>query len=207
MLLILEDYFKNHPTKARIVRTFFKLGISVVGQKLYFSDIELSIGEVSKKLNVNRRTLYDTISVISENPEISEIMSKISPTIDLGSVHPLFGGGIVNMEIPRGKFTYVFNGTMKVLEKYSFYVREVKADNCPEAPSLRILINKGSPKSIYRDISAVSGVKSILIETAENINGIICSRCKVKVCPEKFCSPLNEEQEIPEKNHDTESLA
>ncbi len=205
MFLILEDYFKNHPIKAKIVREFYNLGISVVGQKLYFSDMELSIGEVSKKLNVNRRTVYETISVISQNKEIREIMSRIRPSTDLGSVFPLFGGGIVSIEIPKGKFSFVFDGTMKAIQKYSFYVREIKADNCLEGPSIRIILHKDAPKMVYRDIANIPGVKSVLIETQENLNGIICNRCKVKLCSEKFSSPLSEEGEFATKVHDLQS--
>ena len=204
MFLILEDYFKNHPTKARITRELFNLGISVVGQKLYLSDMELSIGEISKKLNVNRRTLYETITLISENPEIRDIMSSLKPMPDLGSVYKLFGGGIVTIEIQRGKFSYVFKQTLEIMERYSFFMREIRADNCLETPSIRLLLHKEAPKRIYGEISEISGVKSIWIETQNDLSGIVCNGCKVKLCPEKSSTPLNTD-EIPIATHDQKS--
>ena len=204
MFLILEDYFKDHPTKARITRELFDLGISVVGQKLYLSDMELSIGEISKKLNVNRRTLYETIAMISENPEIRKLMGNLRPIPDLGSVYKLFGGGTVTIEIQKGKFSYVFKQTLKVMERYSFFMREIRADNCLESPSIRMLFHKDAPKRVYSEISEISGVKSIWIETQKDLSGIVCNGCKVKLCPEKSSTSLNSD-EIPVTTHGQES--
>ena len=67
MLFLLEQYFKDSPTRKKIVEGLFNRGISVKGGKFFCGSIEISPSQVATALGVNRRTVYETLKQIEDN--------------------------------------------------------------------------------------------------------------------------------------------
>ena len=192
MLLILEEYFKDHPIKKRIVEGLYRRGISVVDSKFYSDGIEIAISEVAKTFRVNRRTVYDTIRLIEDTPSIKTVMSKLLPAADISRISPLMGDQVVTVSISPGYFSKTMAGVMDVVKRYGSYVREIYGRNMiRNEVFLRAIFHHTVPKKIFEEMSKIEGVQKILIETSETLDeDTICSKCEVKLCPAKLSSEL-----------------
>ena len=91
MLFLLEQYFKDSPTRKKIVEGLFSRGISVRSGKFFCGGIEISPSQVAVALGVNRRTVYETLKQIEDNEAVSEMMENLEPELDLSRVSPLLG--------------------------------------------------------------------------------------------------------------------
>ncbi|MCL6090688.1 MAG: regulator [Candidatus Thermoplasmatota archaeon] len=195
MLLILEEYFKDHPIKKRIVEGLYRRGISVANSKFYSDGIEITISEVAKTFRVNRRTVYDTIRLIEESPAIKTVMSKLLPAADISRISPLMGDQVVTVSISPGYFSKTMSGVMDVAKRYGSYVKEIYGRNMiRNEVFLRAIIHHTVPRKIFEEMSKIEGVQKILIETSGTMDeDTICSKCEVKLCPSKLSSELFDE--------------
>ncbi len=199
MLLILEEYFRDHPIKRRIVEGLYERGISVNNGKFYSNDIELSISEVAKSFRVNRRTVYDTIRIIENTAGVREIMSRIRPSPDLTNVAPLMGDQVVTLFISPGYFSKAMSSLLECVRKYGSYVKEIYGKNQnKDEVILRTIFYRTVPKTVFEELSRIDGIGRIVIETPKNdFEEPICTKCEVKICPSKLSSSIFEEK-IPE---------
>lgn len=194
MILILEEYFKDYPVKKRIVDGLYSHGISVRNSKFYIGDMELSVTEVAKAFNVNRRTVYDTIKVIEEREEIKRVMEELRPVADIADIAPLLGNQVVVAYTTPGSFTLSFGKFVDIIRKYGCYVKEVTGRNIGKSESfIRAIFYRTVPNRIFDEMSAIEGIQKLIITTPEGI-GVepVCNKCIVKVCPNKISSGVSE---------------
>ncbi len=199
MLLILEEYFKDHPIKRKIVEGLYDRGISVHDGKFYISDIELSISEVAKSFKVNRRTVYDTIKIVESTPGVKEIMSRLRPSPNLSGVAPLMGDQVATLYIARGYFSKVMSSLLECVRKYGSYVKEIYGRNqSRDNLILRTIFYRTVPKEIFEELGKIEGIERIVIEsTSLDIDEAICTKCEVKICSNKLSTGIFEEK-LPE---------
>ncbi len=199
MLLILEEYFRDHPIKRRIVEGLYERGISVNNGKFYTNDIELSISEVAKSFRVNRRTVYDTIKIIENTPGVKEIMARLKPSPNITNVAPLMGDQVATLYISPGYFSKAMSSLLECVRKYGSYVKEIYGRNQNrEEVILRAIFYKTVPKTIFEELAKIDGIGRIVIEAPGNeFEEPICTKCEVKVCPSKLSSGIFEEK-LPE---------
>ncbi|MEM0158049.1 MAG: regulator [Thermoplasmataceae archaeon] len=198
MLLILEEFFKDHPIKKKIVEGLYERGISIQDGRLYVGGIEVSISEISKLFKVNRRTVYDTIKLIQSSPEISQVMSLLRPCVDISGVAPLMGDQVVTVYVAPGFFRKALTSVLQIISKYGCYVKEIRGTNMgADDIFIRSVFYRSVPKKIFEDIEKVEGVNRILIETPESANlPLICDKCEVRVCPNKLSSTVLESETL-----------
>lgn len=196
MLLILEEYFKDHPIKRKIIEGLYERGISVKNGKFYITDIEISISEIAKSFKVNRRTVYDTIKIVENTPGVKEIMSKIRPSPNLSEVATLMGDHVATLFIKRGYFSRAMSSLLEGVKKYGSYVKEIYGRNQNrDNLIIRIIFYKTVPKAIFEDIGEIEGIEKIVIEAADlELNEPICSKCEVKICQSKLSTSVYEEK-------------
>ncbi|AKA47867.1 regulator [uncultured archaeon] len=194
MILILEEYFKDLPVKKRIVEGLYSHGISVRNGKFYVGDMELSVTEVSKAFNVNRRTVYDTIRVIEEREEIRKVMAELRPVADIADIAPLLGNQVVLAYTSPGSFTASYGKFVDVIQKYGCYVKEVTGRNIGKSESfMRAIFYRTVPARIFDEMAAIEGIQKMIITTPENIHvEPVCNKCVVKVCPNKISTGVAE---------------
>ncbi|MHB1649448.1 MAG: regulator [Thermoplasmataceae archaeon] len=198
MLLILEEYFKNYPIKKRIVEGMYSRGISVNDGCLYLKDLEIPISEFAKALNVNRRTVYDTIKFIEDREEIKAVMSLLQPSPDICRIAPLMGDQVVTIHTKHGYFSKVLNASMDTFRNYGCYMKEIYGRNSyRDETIIRAIFHKSVPAKVFAEIEKIDGVKQIVMSSpAENPDYLLCEKCVVKICPSKLSSDLQQEEYI-----------
>ncbi len=190
MQLIFDEYFKNYPVKKKIVEMLYKNGISIINDKFFLNNIEISLSSIANAINVNRRTLYETIKFINKNNVVREIMENISVITDESRVSLMMGYEIVTIYINMGSFSRVLWEFMSITKKYSSYIKEIYSMNSDrDGNFIRVIFYNKINDDIFKELNNVPGINKIIINSPEKIN-VLCDKCEVKVCKHKLSSEI-----------------
>ncbi len=192
MQLVFDEYFKAYPVKKKIVERLYANGISIVNNKFYVNNIEVSISSIANSIKVNRRTLYETIKFVNDNPVIKEVMENVSAVPDIKKISLLMENEIVTIYIDRGMYSRVTPEIMDAIEKYMSNIKEIYSVNSDyETNFIRLIFYNEVDESLFKIFNGIPGVNRILIDSPEKIN-VICDKCDIKICPHKISSSLRE---------------
>ncbi len=192
MQLIFDEYFKAYPVKKKIVERLYANGISIVNNKFYVNNIEVSISSIASSIKVNRRTLYETIKFVNDNPVIKEVMENVSAVPDIKKISLLMENEIVTIYIDRGMYSRVTPEIMDAIEKYMSNIKEIYSVNSDyETNFIRLIFYNEVDESLFKIFNGIPGVNRILIDSPEKIN-VICDKCDIKICPHKISSSFRE---------------
>ncbi len=190
MHLIFDEYFKNYPVKKKIVEALYKNGISIIDDKFFLNNIEIPLSSIANAINVNRRTLYETIKFINKNTIVKGIMENISVITDESKVSLMMGNEMVTVYINIGSFPKVLWEFMSITKRYSSYIREMYSVNSDrEENFIRVIFYNRINNDIFNELNNVPGINKIVINSPEKIN-VICDKCEVKVCKHKLSSEI-----------------
>ena len=198
MLLLLEEYFKSYPTRKRVIEGLYNNGISIVDGKLFLRNIEISISEIAKSLDVNRRTVYETIKVVESVEVLKMVMSKLLPMEDISRVAPVIGSQVITVVTSPGYFSRVLNEFTEIIKRYGCNVRDITGRNCgKEDTFIRAVFYRSVPTKIFDQVGGIFGVSKVIIATPElNPEYLACAKCEVIVCPNKLSSNAWEKVEM-----------
>ena len=192
MQLIFDEYFKAYPVKKKIVERLYANGISIVNNKFYVNNIEVSISSIANSIKVNRRTLYETIKFVNDNPVIKEAMENVSAVPDIKKISLLMENEIVTIYIDKGMYSRVTPEIMDAIEKYMSNIKEIYSVNSDyETNFIRLIFYNEVDESLFKIFNGIPGVNRILIDSPEKIN-VICDKCDIKICPHKISSSFRE---------------
>ncbi len=192
MQLIFDEYFKAYPVKKKIVERLYANGISIVNNKFYVNNIEVSISSIANSIKVNRRTLYETIKFVNDNPVIKEVMENVSAVPDIKKISLLMENEIVTIYIDKGMYSRVTPEIMDAIEKYMSNIKEIYSVNSDyETNFIRLIFYNEVDESLFKIFNGIPGVNRILIDSPEKIN-VICDKCDIKICPHKISSSFRE---------------
>ncbi|WMT51413.1 MAG: hypothetical protein RE471_00685 [Ferroplasma sp.] len=192
MQLVFDEYFKSYPVKKRIIEKLYANGISIVNDKFFVNNIEVPLSSIANAIKVNRRTLYETIKFVNENPVVREIMQNISVIPDIKKVSLLMRNEIVTIYIDKGMYSRVIVEVMDILRNHAPNIKEIYSQNSDyESNFIRIIFYNELDASAFRGIDRIAGVNRIIINAPEKLN-VICDKCEIKICPHKISSSLRE---------------
>jgi predicted regulator of amino acid metabolism with ACT domain len=192
MQLVFSEYFKSYPVKKRIIEKLYTNGISIVNDKFFVNNIEVSLSSIANAIKVNRRTLYDTIKFVNENPAVKQIMENISVIPDIKKVSLLMRNEVVTVYIDKGMYSRVITEIMGILKNYISNIKEIYSQNSDyDSNFIRIIFYNEVDSPIFRLLDAIQGVNRIIINSPAKID-VICDKCEIKICPHKISSSLRE---------------
>ncbi len=192
MLLILEEYYRDYPVRLKILEGLYSRGIAVRNGKFYAADMEISVSEIAKAFNVNRRTVYETVRSIEENREIKMIMGSLSPALDRGELSPLVGNQVIWITPRMGCFSTVLKKSIDVLGPYLCNAVEVAGKNIgKKEQGIRIIFIRPLPEVVLEQLSAVQGMEKMRVTTPDpESDQVVCNTCDVRECPSRLSSSL-----------------
>lgn len=192
MQLVFSEYFKSYPVKKRIIEKLYTNGISIVNDKFFVNNIEVSLSSIANAIKVNRRTLYDTIKFVNENPAVKQIMENISVIPDIKKVSLLMKNEVVTVYIDKGMYSRVITEIMGILKNHISNIKEIYSQNSDyDSNFIRIIFYNEVDSPIFRLLDAIQGVNRIIINSPAKID-VICDKCEIKICPHKISSSLRE---------------
>ena len=199
MILILEEYFKDYPTRLKIIEGLYKRGISVRNGRFYVEDLEIPVSEVAKAFNVNRRTVYETVKAIEDTSAVKEIMASIKPRIDRLTMSQKLGNQIFLMTPRIGCFGSLLSRTFDILGNHACNLVEVEGCNVNKKEyGIRLIFQRPVSKTIVEQLSSIPFIDKMKIITPDlESEDAVCNACEVKTCPNKQSSKLEDLEKVP----------
>ena len=199
MILILEEYFKDYPTRLKIIEGLYKRGISVRNGRFYVEDLEIPVSEIAKAFNVNRRTVYETVKAIEDTSAVKEIMASIKPRIDRLTMSQKLGNQIFLMTPRIGCFGSLLSRTFDILGNHACNLVEVEGCNVNKKEyGIRLIFQRPVSKTIVEQLSSIPFIDKMKIITPDlESEDVVCNACEVKTCPNKQSSKLEDLEKVP----------
>ena len=199
MILILEEYFKDYPTRLKIIEGLYKRGISVRNGRFYVEDLEIPVSEIAKAFNVNRRTVYETVKAIEDTSAVKEIMASIKPRIDRLTMSQKLGNQIFLMTPRIGCFGSLLSRTFDILGNHACNLVEVEGCNVNKKEyGIRLIVQRPVSKTIVEQLSSIPFIDKMKIITPDlESEDVVCNACEVKTCPNKQSSKLEDLEKVP----------
>lgn len=199
MILILEEYFKDYPTRLKIIEGLYKRGISIRNGRFYVEDLEIPVSEIAKAFNVNRRTVYETVKAIEDTSAVREIMASIRPRIDRLTMSQKLGNQIFLMTPRIGCFGSLLSRTFDILGNHACNLVEVEGCNVNKKEyGIRLIFQRPVSKTIVEQLSSIPFIDKMKIITPDlESEDVVCNACEVKTCPNKQSSKLEDLEKVP----------
>ncbi|MGC8608271.1 MAG: regulator [Thermoplasmata archaeon] len=195
MLLVLNEYFKDQPIKRKIIEGLYKSGISIRDGRFFISNIEISVTEISKAFDVNRRTVYETLKAVENSEPVKKIMEAIAPSSDISRIATLTGSQILTVITSNGRYPSVISQLFPVVTRYGCYIREIFSRNMgPDESFIRIIFYRPLSGKVYDEVSKIDGVKAVRISSVYEADELLCSICNIRSCPTKYTSGIENEE-------------
>lgn len=161
----IEHYFDEYPVRKLIAKTLLKYGLRVSDDlKIKAGNIEVPYTKIAKALDVDRRVVKETVSMILKIPDLREIYINLEPTVHMKHVGRHVGYGVVEIEPEPRAVGILAKIAQKIADRGINIVQVVAEDPelYPEA-TLTIITEKPIPGDLINELSKLEGVKRISI--------------------------------------------
>ncbi len=192
MLSLLRHHFGDSPARRKVALALYSRGISVKNGKLLSNSIEISPSQVARTLKVNRKTVYDTIKQIQEDPELSVVMANIYPEVSSVSVAPMVGSQVIIIYMNRGCHKRIFDEFFDKLKAYHAYMNEIVSKTVNNNQRfIRVILQTKVPETILKEFDEIKGISRVVVLGPEpGSDTVLCGTCRSSLFPENMASPL-----------------
>jgi hypothetical protein len=161
----IAKYFNKYPKRKRVAQKLLEYGLQVKNNKIYCGEIELSNSKIARALNTDRRSIDYTIDVITEQPELNKVFSKLRPTCHLKDVAPEMKWGVIEIIPEDPSIPGILAEVATIIADNNISVRQAIVDDfeLSEEPRLFIVTEKQIPGLLIPKIRKAKGVKAVLI--------------------------------------------
>ena len=158
-------YFNRYPKRKKIAQKMLEYGLRIKDNKIYCGQIELSDSKIARALKIDRRAIQSTIEIISKNPELNKIFSKLSPTCHLKDVALEMQWGVIEIIPTDPSQPGILAEISQIIAENKISIRQAIVDDfvLTEEPRLFIVTEKPIPGRLLPLIRASKGVKAVLI--------------------------------------------
>lgn len=159
-------YLGNYPERLNIAKLLIKHGLSVRNGKIYCGDISIPVVRISRVVNVDRRTVTQTIKAIETNPELKVIFSGISPAgPSLREVARHLNFGVVEITPVDARMPGILAAAASVIAQRNISIRQAIVDDpelTPE-PRLTLITETKVPGEIIPELLKIKGVQKVSV--------------------------------------------
>jgi len=162
---IVEDLFKDSPSKLKVAKKLVLYGLSVKNGKIYCNDIEIPYKSLARACDVDQRVVRSTIDSISSNKKVSNIFSKLESSVNLKDVSKEIGFGVLVISAYDPKEPGIIASVSKIIADFKINIRQaiVEDPEFIEEPKLYIITEESLPGEIIPKIKNLKNIKSITI--------------------------------------------
>jgi hypothetical protein len=157
--------FNKYPKRKKVAQKLLEYGLQVKNNKIYCGEIELSNSKIARALNTDRRSIDYTIDVISQQPELNKVFSKLRPTCHLKDVAPEMKWGVIEIIPVDPSLPGILAEVARIIADNNISIRQAIVDDfeLSEEPRLFIVAEKQIPGMLIPKIRKAKGVKAVLI--------------------------------------------
>lgn len=159
-------YLGSYPERLNVARLLIKHGLSVRNGKIYCGDILIPIVRISRAVNVDRRTVTQTIKMIESNPELKVIFSGISPAgPSLREIAKHLNFGVVEITPVDARMPGILAAAASLIAQRNISIRQAIVDDpelTPE-PKLILITETRVPGDLIPEFLKIKGVLKVSV--------------------------------------------
>ena len=154
----------DYPVRIKVARAFIELGLSVKEDgKIYCGIIEMAESKIARALDVDRRVVRETASLIASDEMLAPIFLKIRPAGPfLADIAKFLGYMVIEIYADPSSVGILANAS-SVIAGEGISIRQAVADDpdlIPE-PKLTIVADKEVSGATLEKILKINGVKKL----------------------------------------------
>ena len=160
-----NNKFKNYPARKAVAFKMLELGLRVdEDSKIYCGNLKISDSALANSVDVDRRVIKSTTSVILKDEELWNIFSNIVPAGTLlKNIAQNLGLGVIEIEAGENN-KGILASIALIARDYDIDIRQAYAsDNHSNNPILTIITNDPVPGASIKEFLAVDGVIKVSV--------------------------------------------
>ncbi len=162
----IRKHFNEYPERLKVARVLVENGLSVKGQKIFLSQIEIPPVRIARVAGVDRRTVNETVTAICNNRELRLIFEEIRPAgHSLKEIAKHLNLGVVEITPTDARGHGILANSAMVLFKGGLSIRQAIVDDpelSPE-PKLTLIVEKKIPGELIPKLLKIEGVAKVSV--------------------------------------------
>jgi predicted regulator of amino acid metabolism with ACT domain len=162
----IKKFLEEYPERLKIARVLVENGLSAKENKIYLNQIEVPPVRIARVAGVDRRTVNETLNVISANRELRLIFEGIRPAgHSLKEIAKPLNLGVVEITPVDAKTPGILANSAMVLTKAGLSIRQAIVDDpelSPE-PKLTLIVEKKIPGELIPELLKINGVAKVAV--------------------------------------------
>jgi predicted regulator of amino acid metabolism with ACT domain len=163
---MIKNFFNDYPERLKVARVLVENGLSTKNGKIYLNQIEIPPIRIARAAEVDRRTVNEALTSISENQKLKLIFEQIRPAgHSLKEIAKHLSLGVVELTVTDAKAHGILSNTAALLNNASLSIRQAIVDDpelSPE-PKLTIIVERKIPGELIPEILKIPGISKISV--------------------------------------------
>ena len=157
---------ESHPERLQVARLCLENGLAIRKDGIFLNQIEIPTLRIARAASVDRRTVVETMRMVSGNKELSAIFENLqSAGLSLRGVAKQLGLGVVEITAEDPKMVGILSSSSTLLADAGISIRQALVDDpelVPE-PKLTLIGNRSVPGKIIPEILKIKGVAKVSV--------------------------------------------
>ena len=162
----IESAASGFPERLTVLKTLLENGLAIRNNKLYLGQIEIPTLKLARAVGLDRRTVKETVKMISADPELNQLFSRLQPAgVSLRGVAKELGLGVAEITVDDSSKPGILAGASTILSRAGISIRQALVDD-PELvpnPKLTLIGERALPGDIISEILKLPGVSKVSI--------------------------------------------
>ena len=162
----IKKYLETHPERLKVARVLVENGLSAKNCKIYLNQIEIPPVRIARVAGVDRRTVNETLNVITANRELKLIFEEIrSAGHSLKEIAKHLNLGVVEITPVDARMPGILANSAMILTTGGLGIRQAIVDDpelSPE-PKLTLIVDKKIPGELIPELLKVKGIAKVSV--------------------------------------------
>ncbi len=162
----IKERFESYPERLKVAKVLVENGLSTRKCRIYLNQIEIPPVRIARVAGVDRRTVAETLNMISTDPELEMIFGEIrSAGHSLKEIAKHLNLGVVEITPVDARTQGILANSAMVLAKSGLSIRQAIVDDpelSPE-PKLSLIVDGKIPGEIIPMLLRINGVAKVSV--------------------------------------------
>jgi len=162
----IAERLRNYPERLAVARVLVENGLGIRDRKIFCNEIEVPVMKLARVAKVDRRTVMETLQMISDDKELGELFQHIrSAGLSLREIARHLGLGVVEITPDDPRTVGILASSASIIAEAGISIRQALVDD-PELnpePRLTLITEKTIPGDVIAKILKVRGVKRVFV--------------------------------------------
>lgn len=162
----IEKDMIDSPVRLKVIRFLLENGFRVTNGKIYCNEVQIPVVSIARVVNVDRRTVVETVKTIEENSDLKSIFVRLrNAGLSMAKIAKYLDLPVIEIRALNARAPGIIAGVTSIIAEAGISVRQAVADDpelTPE-PKLTIVTDRKIPGKLVDKFLKVKGVEKVSI--------------------------------------------